>query len=268
MPSTKTGSIARATLLLAITAVRAHAGADACAYEYWPAATGLERAYTYLLRTEVSGRAPEEHPSRFVVLITSRTNRQVAVRMVIHHSADLPPTDASQEFRCTREGPEMLPIARGATAVRYRGVEIPARIAAGATWQRDMIFARSEPPVVRTTYRAVAEETVTVPAGRFEAWKVEFEVRGRGKGASSYPVTSGTQWHARGVGMVRSVSRSVTETGLTRIAMEWTQELSAVSEASSAHHTRQAFSRTMGDPAGQAYAFWNSGMFDTTPFTR
>ena len=34
------------------------------------------------------------------------------------------------------------------------------------------------------------------------------------------------------------------------------------------YHTRQAFSRTIGDPAGHANAFWNSGMFETTPFTR
>src|SRR5688572_24668236 len=35
-----------------------------------------------------------------------------------------------------------------------------------------------------------------------------------------------------------------------------------------AHHTRQGFSRTMGDPAGHATAFWNSGMLETTPLTR
>ena len=34
------------------------------------------------------------------------------------------------------------------------------------------------------------------------------------------------------------------------------------------YHTRQAFSRTIGGPALQANAFWNSGMFETTPFTR
>jgi len=34
------------------------------------------------------------------------------------------------------------------------------------------------------------------------------------------------------------------------------------------HHTRQAFSLTMGWPALQLNAFWNSGMFCTTPSTR
>ena len=34
------------------------------------------------------------------------------------------------------------------------------------------------------------------------------------------------------------------------------------------YHTRQAFSLTMGDFGAQLKACWNSGMFETTPFTR
>jgi hypothetical protein len=34
------------------------------------------------------------------------------------------------------------------------------------------------------------------------------------------------------------------------------------------YQTRQAFSRTIGWPALQPHVCWNSGMFDTTPFTR
>lgn len=34
------------------------------------------------------------------------------------------------------------------------------------------------------------------------------------------------------------------------------------------HHARHAFSRTIGWPVLQLHAFWNSGMFCTTPFTR
>jgi len=36
----------------------------------------------------------------------------------------------------------------------------------------------------------------------------------------------------------------------------------------SAHQTRQRFSRTMGAPALQANAFWNSGILETTPLAR
>jgi hypothetical protein len=34
------------------------------------------------------------------------------------------------------------------------------------------------------------------------------------------------------------------------------------------YHTRQALALTIGCPAWQENAFWNSGMFSTTPFTR
>jgi hypothetical protein len=34
------------------------------------------------------------------------------------------------------------------------------------------------------------------------------------------------------------------------------------------HQTWQEFSRTMACPGSQLKAFWNSGMFDTTPLTR
>lgn len=34
------------------------------------------------------------------------------------------------------------------------------------------------------------------------------------------------------------------------------------------YQTLQAFSRTMGCPPLQPKAFWNSGMLETTPFTR
>ena len=40
------------------------------------------------------------------------------------------------------------------------------------------------------------------------------------------------------------------------------------SAAATAHQTRQAFSRTIGALGAQLKAFWNSGMFETTPFTR
>jgi len=37
---------------------------------------------------------------------------------------------------------------------------------------------------------------------------------------------------------------------------------------SAAHHARQALAETMGWPAWQEKAFWNSGIFRSTPFTR
>src|SRR5690242_16234153 len=47
-----------------------------------------------------------------------------------------------------------------------------------------------------------------------------------------------------------------------------TEKAEAISFKSSFYQTRQAFSLTIGWPAWQPHAFWNSGMFCATPFTR
>ena len=69
---------------------------------------------------------------------------------------------------------------------------------------------------VESTYRVVARETVTVPAGRFQALKVQittsFKVVGKA-GPLSIPFNQtgeSTAWYAEGVGMVKTVSRNNT----------------------------------------------------------
>jgi hypothetical protein len=224
-----------ALVLLILVAAESGAATDPCAYAYWPSATGLERDYTYVLRTTISGQPPRESTSGYTIAITSRSRREVTVRTVVHPSLDNPnPVNGTYQARCTAKGPEMLPSRQGGTAVRYRGVEVPARITAQTTWTRDMMVSEgSSPPVIRTTYRALGREAVTVPAGRFEAWKVAFEIRGRGKDGGTYPVTTGTQWLARGVGPVRYVSVITSDAGGARATMETTHELAAVREGAS-----------------------------------
>ena len=52
--------------------------------------------------------------------------------------------------------------------------------------------------VARQTGRVVGQETITVPAGTFKCLKVEVEFAGE----------AGTQWYARGVGMVKTKTAS------------------------------------------------------------
>jgi hypothetical protein len=245
------GSLAVGTLLvLGMAAARAPA-ADRCAYRYWPATAGLERDYTYLLRTLVSGRAPEESRADYTIAITERSGDDVTVRTVIQRHDGGDPQESSSISRCTDEGPHMRPRGAGESAGHYRGVEVPARLKPGTKWERDMIVAMPHGPrVIRTSYQALGREELDVPAGRFKTLRVAFQVRGRGKGAESYPVTSGTQWLARGVGLVRYVSRSTSDAGGTQITLETTHELAAVREAASPHQTRQASARTILEPAG------------------
>ncbi|MGE0786219.1 MAG: hypothetical protein AB7S26_11060 [Sandaracinaceae bacterium] len=62
----------------------------------------------------------------------------------------------------------------------------------------------TEPDVLRVTrdHRVVGQESVEVPAGRFEAWRVDYEER---QAFGEHGETgSGTVWVAEGVGLVRS----------------------------------------------------------------
>ncbi|MCS7068768.1 MAG: hypothetical protein N2Z75_05220 [Meiothermus sp.] len=67
---------------------------------------------------------------------------------------------------------------------------------------------------LETTYRVVAQETVTTPAGRFTAYKLHttFTTRIR---ASAGPIqipfnfeSQGTSWYAENVGLVKSIQRT------------------------------------------------------------
>ena len=66
-----------------------------------------------------------------------------------------------------------------------------------------------ETQVITTEYRAVSEESVSVPAGTFPAIKVEITSTTHKTepdlGVNLTAVSSITQWWTRGIGMVRSV---------------------------------------------------------------
>lgn len=99
------------------------------------------------------------------------------------------------------------------------GVTFPAGIPAGATWSQHYIIegtqtingqdaaSRNE-----TTYNCTAggTESVTVPAGTFDAVKVDCQTNTQitisGVDAPSTSNTTSTAWYASGVGMVKAVS--------------------------------------------------------------
>jgi hypothetical protein len=144
-------------------------------------------------------------------------------------------------------------------------VEVPARLVPGASWQREMITDGASASRHVTTYRAVAVEDVDVPAGRFRAVKVTFDTAI--PGATIAPVITGTQWHAQGIGLVRSTTLIRSETDGSGVEIESVTELTTAPRSSS-YQTRHWFWRTIGLSAWQAKAFWNSGMLLTTPMTR
>ena len=102
--------------------------------------------------------------------------------------------------------------------VRSRGVTVPADISIGSSW-RQIVHSRTvftaggvdhpEQQVMRASYRAVAEESISTPVGTFQALRIETRVTTHktapsfGNGLDQRTVTAYTQWWAAGVGLVQ-----------------------------------------------------------------
>jgi len=110
---------------------------------------------------------------------------------------------------------------------RSEGVTVPADLASGSSWTQTVtsrtVFtvagvAHPEQRVVTTSYRAVAEESVTTPLGTFDALRIETTMRTHktaptfGNGIDQQTTSVFTQWWARGVGLVQLVGNSDTST--------------------------------------------------------
>lgn len=111
--------------------------------------------------------------------------------------------------------------------VSSKGVAIPAGLGVGSSWEYSYTIKGNMPSQGGTmtgestvTNKVVGQETVKVPAGTFQAYKVESTFTTKmnmtisGKQVS-LPANSfkSTVWYARGVGMVKSVS----EVGTTEL---------------------------------------------------
>jgi len=142
-------------------------------------------------------------------------------------------------YRCTPEG--IAPVDFGTQGsgrteggsqlsydlevVKVTGVAIPdyERWTLGSSWKLILEVRGSgqQGPLrfrvsgtLETTYRVVAQETVTTPAGRFAAYKLQttFVTRIRANaGPLSIPLnfeSQGTSWYAENVGLVKSIQKT------------------------------------------------------------
>jgi len=141
------------------------------------------------------------------------------------------------EWRCGPEGLTLLSpnggvtgsVSTGGTALHYvttggEGVTLPVRIAAGDSWTQSLAF-RGEGSLANgstlisdgssaTSFRAAGIETVVVPAGSFDAMRIDVETKivitttVEGVSMPLEFLVSGSVWYAPGVGTVKNVSTS------------------------------------------------------------
>jgi hypothetical protein len=103
-----------------------------------------------------------------------------------------------------------------------RGVQVPNRMAVGATWSFSYIAKARMPQgsmnsTVEVSNKVVGQESVRVAAGSFTAFKVQstmvmkmtMNVSGQSRSMPANTINS-TSWYAQGVGLVKSVAGEIT----------------------------------------------------------
>ena len=113
---------------------------------------------------------------------------------------------SESEWLCSAEGIKLKVGQYPDTKLTTTGVTIPAKMRIGGVWNQT--FALESPgsrQQTSTINRITKREEVIVPAGTFDAYRVDYEVETTIQGeAPTY--ARGTQWFAPGFGIVKSTS--------------------------------------------------------------
>jgi TPR repeat protein len=207
-------------LFVSLSAAVSTADVMPCRYVSWPVMLGA----TWTMRFTVGGTDADKRSSTivstrqelvvdvsgdsFVEEIRSETT---SVDIPGLKAGDIKPEVYQVAYRCSERGPVQngdRPDPR--TRVVYEGPEVLGTLAQGVEW--DSSYTMSQIGKVPTHSRVVALEKVAVPAGTFDAWRIEFQ-----SGYQTSPpramisTTTGTKWYAPNVGLVRMEEKTVTK---------------------------------------------------------
>jgi hypothetical protein len=100
-------------------------------------------------------------------------------------------------FACSEEG--ITPVAAGTT---FTGVQYGYRLEPGHSWTWSWAGTGISSSYV---YRVVKVEQVTVPAGTFDAVRVDYSAKTTSETRGELPEIKGTIWIAPGIGLVKQV---------------------------------------------------------------
>ena len=208
--------------------------ADACGNPYYPLKAGV--AITYAITSSANASANSEYTLR--VVSVSGTTAMIRTEMSSGVSADLE-ADCANGSVTMKGSFDLGAAAQGikvkTTVVSSSGTFMPSNVAVGSTWDNSQTVKLESTggatagmgPITSTTEsrsKAVAQESVTVPAGTYDALKVEVtrttttEFSGMPTGIKlpagmKIPtppptVTTSTEWWVKGIGMVKTVTVS------------------------------------------------------------
>ncbi|MFA5945373.1 MAG: hypothetical protein WC802_00485 [Patescibacteria group bacterium] len=196
--------------------------ADACGNPYYPFKEGMAIAYSVSPSTGAVG------DSDYTLRTVSVKGTEATLRAELPGGASAEMTaDCSSGSVALKGSSNLSSAIEGAqfktTVLSSEGTYMPANVSAGTTWnnsetvQMDMTggAAAGLGSITLTTKensKAIAEESVTVPAGTYKAIKVELTRETTSKTSSGFAIpaskATSTEWWVKGVGLVKSITKA------------------------------------------------------------
>jgi len=105
------------------------------------------------------------------------------------------PQRSTSEYRCTEDG--ITPVDEGTT---FTGAQYGNRLERGATWKWTWAGTGIS---ASYDYRVVGNEEVTVPAGTFDAVRVDYTAKTLSETRGELPLVHGSLWIVKNVGLVK-----------------------------------------------------------------
>jgi len=193
-----------------------------CQYAYWPVASGLQ--WEYRLETRTTDPVLKERKwSQVEVERISSVNADGFVVERTYQSAEVGNGKSTKAFSCTAAGLVLDSETTNGNVLRYRGIQLPATPSNGATFDHAIVLDVSE--TIPVAHRVIGLEQVTVPAGTFNALRVDYRTA-MDAGHGIRIEGNGSKWFAEGRGLVRATFHKVTTiSGKPENVLDWTSEL-------------------------------------------
>jgi hypothetical protein len=113
---------------------------------------------------------------------------------------------SESDWVCTREGIELQIGEFPDTKITTTGMTVPAEMEVGGNWVQTFVSETAGfTQTSKTVNRITAREKVVVPAGTFDAFRVDYVIETTFTGQEP-SFARGTQWYAPGTGIVKSTS--------------------------------------------------------------
>lgn len=194
-------SVLLVTPVFAKTPKKKEPAKNRCSFAYYPIAVGDINEF------QMTSNHFDAEKKIVNTISSTYSDEVIAVEKDQYRTKTASEANTSEsEWTCSDEGIAMKYAVYPDTKITTTGVTVPSKLEVGGVWNQTFDFETAgSSQKTKTVNRVTKREEVVVPAGTFNAYRVDYEVETI---APDQPPSfvRGTQWLADGFGMVKSVS--------------------------------------------------------------